>query len=185
MKPMSAALCALFLLTTARLPAQEMPTPPEPSPEHKFLQKFVGTWDTKGECTMGPDAPPETCDGRETVTAVGKYWIVSTMKGGPVDPPMTGVMTVGYSPEQKKFVGTWVDSMTTHMWKYEGTLNESGTVLTLEADGPNMMEPGKTAKFRDVTEFKSDDHKVMTSSMQLPDGQWVQFMTMDCRKRAK
>jgi hypothetical protein len=47
-----------------------------------------------------------------------------------------------------------------------------------------MTNPGKMAKYRDVYEFKSKDHKVLTSQAQGSDGAWVTFMTMDY-KRAK
>ena len=114
---------------------------------------------------------------------IGKHWILSEIKNS--EWGMTGIMTVGYNTEKKKFVGTWIDSMTNHMWKYEGELDSTGKILTLEAEGPNMASPGKTAKYRDVTEVKSKDHKVLTSFMQTDGGKWVQFMTMEAKRRAK
>ncbi len=97
--------------------------------------------------------------------------------------PMTGVMTLGYDPEKKKYVGTWVDSMTSHLWRYEGTVDAAGKVLTLDTEGPNPAAPGKTAKFKERIEFKSKDHKVFTSSMQGDDGEWVTFMTMNSKRK--
>ena len=61
--------------------------------------------------------------------------------------------------------------------RYKGSLDESGKVLTLETEGPNVMAPGTMAQYRDVTEFKSKNERILTSSMQGPDGQWVTFMT--------
>src|SRR5690606_19546068 len=97
--------------------------------------------------------------------------------------PMNAVQTIGYDPEKKKYIGTWVDSMMHHMWKYEGEVDASGKKLTLEADGPNYLEPGKTSKFRDIYEFKSDDEIATSSQMQGPDGQWITFMTGTAKRK--
>ena len=75
--------------------------------------------------------------------------------------------------------------MTSHMWKYEGSLDETSKILTLEAEGPSMADPSKMAKYRDVIEVKSDDHRVLTSAMQGADGKWTTFMTMNYRRKAK
>ena len=95
---------------------------------------------------------------------------------------MTAVQMIGYDSEKKKYVGTWVDSMMNHMWRYEGSVDDSGKTLTLEAEGPNFMAAGKTTKFRDAYEFKSKDHIVATSSMLTDDGKWVTFMTGQVRR---
>jgi hypothetical protein len=110
-------------------------------------------------------------------------WVVSENRGETGGTSMTAIQTIGYDPEKKKYVGTWVDSMTTFIWKYEGTVDESGKTLTLEAEGPNFMAAGKLAKFRDAYEFKSKDHIVATSSMQGEDGKWVTFMTGNLRRK--
>jgi hypothetical protein len=71
----------------------------------------------------------------------------------------------------------------THLWVYEGRLDEERKVLTLEAEGPAFGEPGKTASYRDVIRVEGPDHKVLTSSMQVEDGDWVTFLRADYRRR--
>ena len=159
-----------------------LPQMPEPTKEHAWLHQAVGEWDTEGEANMGPGQPAIKCTGTETVRALGKFWTITENTTTMMEMPMTGVMTLGYDPEKKKYIGTWVDSMTSHLWHYEGTVDAAGKVLTLEAEGPNPAAPGTTAKFRERIEFKSKDHKVFTSSME-SDGQWVTFVTMNAKRK--
>ncbi|MFY9255903.1 MAG: DUF1579 domain-containing protein [Fuerstiella sp.] len=154
--------------------------PPENSAgtkEHEWLQQFVGEWKTASEASMGPDQPEMKCTGSMNCRMLGKFWIVNEMKADIMGSTMNGVQTIGYDSSSKKYVGTWVDNMMDHMWRYEGSVDESGKTLTLEAEGPNFMAAGKMTKFRDAYEFKSADHIVATSSMLTEDGKWVVFMT--------
>jgi hypothetical protein len=64
-------------------------------------------------------------------------------------------MTLGYDPQTQRFVGSFVASMMTHLWPYNGTLNAEGTVLTLDAEGPSFAGDGATAKYQDIIEFRS------------------------------
>ena len=95
----------------------------------------------------------------------------------------TTLMTLGYDPTTRRYVGTWVGSMMTHLWIYDGALNAAERVLTLESDGPSMAGDGKMARYRDAIEQKSDDHRVLTSSVLGDDGKWQQFMTMTYRRK--
>ena len=74
--------------------------------------------------------------------------------------------------------------MQPHMWHYEGSVDASGKILTLEADGPSMLKPGTTAKYRDVTEFKSKDERVYSSYIQNQKGERVK-MASGVAKRKK
>lgn len=172
-----------LLAGTTALRAQEAPAFPTPQKEHQWLQQLAGEWTTEAEANFGPGQPPLKCSGTESVRSIGGFWVVSESKSTPMGMPMTGVMTLGFDPQKKKYIGTWIDSATNHLWKYEGTLDAAGKVLTLEADGPNLLEPGKTGKYRDAIELKSKDHKVLTSSMLGPDGKWVTFMTQNARRK--
>ena len=180
----SGLLVALLAATTV-VQAQEGPQMPAAQKEHQWLQQFAGEWDTEAEATMEPGKPPMKCKGTESVRMIGGFWMTSETKGRFMDVPVTGVMTLGYDPEKKKYVGTFICSMTNYLWTYEGSVDATGKILTLEAEGPCPSVPGKLVRFRDVTEFKSKDHKVLTSSMQAEDGKWVTYATINCwRKKA-
>ncbi|MEX2186587.1 MAG: DUF1579 domain-containing protein [Pirellulales bacterium] len=170
-------------LTAASLRAQEAPPVSEPTEHHKWLDHLVGQWETSSECIIAPDQPPLKIQGKESVRKLGGYWTMSEVTGNAMGTEFTGVMTLGYDEQEKKYIGTWIDTMYNHMWRYTGAVDESGKKLTLEAEGPNQTAPGKSVKFRDVIEIKSKDHKVMTSSMLDEDGKWVQFMTIDYRRK--
>jgi len=148
-----------------------------------LLQQFAGQWETESEAIIEPGKPPMKCTGIETASVVGGFWILSEIKSTVMDQPMHGVMTLGYDPQKKKFIGTWVDSSNSHLWKYEGTLDATGKILTLESEGPSFTQPGKLAKYKDVTEFKTENHKILTSSVQGDDGKWISFMTANGRRK--
>lgn len=175
-------LCATLTVAVATLvDAQEMPEIPKPQKEHEFLHKFVGEWDAAGKGTAAEGQPTPECNGTFKSRMLGGFWLVSEGKGDAMGMPMENVMTLGYDPEKQRYVGTWVDSVFNHMWKYEGTLE--GSKLTLGADGPDMTDPGKMAKYRDVFEFKSADHYTLTSMVQGPDGTWTTFMTSEVTRK--
>jgi hypothetical protein len=73
--------------------------------------------------------------------------------------------------------------MMTYLWVYDGSLDASGKVLTLYAEGPDFAAEGKMAKYRDVIEFKSDDHRTLTSHMLGDDGQWHEFIQAHHRRQ--
>lgn len=174
-------ICALVLLFG--FASAQPPDMPKPVKEHEWLQKmFVGEWAGTGECMMEPGKTIK-CEGTESCKAVGGHWIQSTMKGKFAGMDMTGVMQVGYDPKTKKFIGTWIDSMGGHMYQYTGSVDATGKVLTLESEGP-MPGTDKMVKMKDVTEFKSDTEKTMTSFILMED-KWVQCMTMTSKKTAK
>lgn len=156
----------------------------EPQAEHRWLEQLVGEWTFEGEGVMGPDKPPMKWKGTEKVRSLGGLWIMAEGRGDmPGCGPSTSMMTLGYNPQKGRFVGTFIASMMTHMWIYDGELDTTKTVLTLNTEGPNMATPGKMANFRDVIEIKSDDHRTLSSYMQDADGNWRQFMTGHYRRK--
>jgi hypothetical protein len=155
----------------------------EPQKEHEWLQKLVGEWNYESEATMEPGKPPMRFSGTENVRSLGGLWILAEGQGEmPGGGTATTMMTLGYDPQKKRFVGTWVGSMMTYLWVYDGELDAAESVLTLNAEGPSMATEGKIEKYKDVIEFKNDNHRVLTSHMLGDDGEWHGFMTANYRR---
>lgn len=132
---------------------------------------------------MGPGKPPAKSRGTERVRPLGGLWIIAEAE---IEMPGSGagqsVMSLGYDPRKKRFVGTWIGSMMSNMWVYEGTLDEEGRVLTLDTEGPAMSDEGKTGRYRDIIEFDGGDRRVMRSTALGDDGTWREFLRAEYRR---
>lgn len=157
---------------------QTSPMPVQPQKEHQWLQKLIGEWTYETEAMMGLDQPPVKSTGTEIVRSLGELWILAEGQGEmPGCGTATTLMTLGYDPQKRSYVGTWVGSMMTYLWVYDGELDAGETVLTLNSNGPVMTGEEKLGKYKDAIEFKSDNHRILTSHMLRDDGQWQHFMT--------
>ncbi len=155
-----------------------------PQKEHEWLQKLAGEWTYEAEAIMGAGQPPSKSKGSESVRPLGDLWVVAEGEGEmPGGGPATTMMTLGYDPQTKRYVGTWVGSMMTYLWIYDGEMDAGGRVLTLNAEGPSMSDDGKMAKYQDVIEIKSDDHRTLTARVLRDDGTWNEFMTTHYRRK--
>ncbi len=149
----------------------------EPQKEHEWLEKLVGEWTYENECVMGPDQPVMKSSGSETIRSLS-LWVVGEGRGvTPGGTPATTIITLGYDPQLKRFVGTFIGSMMTHLWVYNGSLDASGKVLTLDTEGPDFSGGPDLVKYQDIVEIISDDHRVLSSRLLGADGKWVHFMT--------
>jgi hypothetical protein len=163
--------------------AEEAPEFPKPEQEHEWLQQLVGEWESDVEMFIEPGKPPLKSKGTESVRAIGGFWTLAENKGEAFGQPFTGLLTLGYDATKKRYVGTWVDSMTGYLWTYEGTVDATGKVLTLETQGPCPDAPGKLSQFKEVLALKSKDHKVFSSSIQGEDGKWTTMMTINYHRK--
>jgi hypothetical protein len=153
----------------------------EPRDEHRWLQKLVGKWTYEIQTAAGPDHPPMRLTGSETVRSLGGLWVVCEGRGeNPDGTTGVSIMTLGFDPEKERFVGTFVGSMMTNLWVYEGTLDPAGNALTLDTEGPGYNTP--RAKYKDVIAFNGDDERVMTSAWLREDGGWEEIMRSTYRR---
>ena len=156
----------------------------EAQKEHKWLEQLVGEWTYESEGIMGPDQPPVKSTGSATNRSIGGLWVECENTGAmPGGGPTTMIITIGYDPTKKRFVGTFIGSMMTTLWLYEGQLDAAEKVLTLDADGPSFTDPNKTAKYKDSIEIVSPDHHILSSQFRADDGTWYRFMTSHYRRK--
>jgi hypothetical protein len=156
----------------------------QPTNEHDWLRKLVGEWTYEMD-TAEPGKPSQKVTGTESVRAIGKLWIQAEANGEmPGAGPATSITTLGYDPEKKRFTGTWIGSMMTHMWLYDGELDPTGKVLTLNSEGPSMANDGTMSDYQDVIEVKGPDVRTLTARVKGADGSWQPFMAMTFRRRS-
>lgn len=147
----------------------------EPSKEHEWLKKLAGDW-----VAIADDMPSWS----ESVRSLDGLWFVAEGKGEmPGGGAATTIMTLGYDPNRNRYVGSWVGSMMSHMWVYEGSIDESGNVLTLDTEGPDFWSEGRRAKYQDIITFEGSDQRVLTSRMLNDDGTWKHVMTARYRRK--
>jgi hypothetical protein len=88
----------------------------------------------------------------------------------------------GCHPETRKWNGNWIGSMASERREYEGTLDPTGNILTLEGEDVCAMHPGRLTRVREVIELKGKDHRRLISSMLVDDGKWVTTMICNCTR---
>ena len=157
----------------------------QPEKPHRWLQKLVGQWRYESDTPTQPGQPPTKVTGTETVRTLGDLWVLAEGQGEmPGGGPAKTLMTLGYDTQKKRFVGTWIGSMMTFLWSYDGELDVAERVLTLHSEGPSMTGDGTMAKYQDIIEFKSDDHRTLTARTLGADGKWQQMMMVEYRRTA-
>jgi hypothetical protein len=150
---------------------QGMPMP-KPGPEHEILKKDVGAWDATVESKMDPSGKPNVSKGVETNTLLGDgLWMIQDFKADLMGTPFQGHGITGYDPSKKKYVGTWVDSMSAGLSKTEGTYDPKTKTMTTWVEGPGP--DGTMMKMRSTSEWKDANTRVFT--MYSPAGQGEEF----------
>jgi hypothetical protein len=151
--------------------------------EHHWLDKLIGQWTYETECNMGPDQPSSKSKGTEVMRSLGGLWTIGEGEGEMPD-GSTGktIMTLGYDPVSDRYIGTFIGSMMTHLWIYNGSLDSTEKVLTLDTEGPNFSDSAIT-KYQDMIEFVNDDHRILRSQILDEHGNWHHFMTAHYRRK--
>lgn len=165
------------MATETATPTEQENMGTKPIKEHEWLQKLVGEWRTETEMSPGPDQPMQTSIGKETVTSLDGLWAFGEGEGSmPDGKTMVYKSALGYDVSFKEYRGCWFASMSSHLWKYVGTLSADGKTMTLDCEGPSMVEDGKTANYRDIITIIDDNTRTLTSTGQQENGEWQEFM---------
>lgn len=156
----------------------------EPQEEHRWLEQLVGEWTVSmPDCGEGSEVPAEPWS--ETTRMLHGVWLVSEGKGDqPGGGPATTILTLGFDPARQRFIGSWIGSMMTHMWVYEGTLDPAGKVLTLDTVGPSFEDPSKTTRYQDIITIEDDSNRTLASRYLAEDGTWKPVMTVHYKRKS-
>ena len=110
---------------------QKLGTPGAP---HKRLAKLEGSWITRTKGWMEPGKPPMESTGtcKQKMLLGGRY-LQQEYTGKMMGSTFKGVNVIGYDNYTKKYVSTWIDSMSTGIYFFEGTASPNGKTITQES----------------------------------------------------
>ncbi|MHB8079249.1 MAG: DUF1579 domain-containing protein [Candidatus Krumholzibacteriia bacterium] len=111
----------------------EMMAMMQPGPEHKQLEKLVGTWKAVNRMWMDPAGPPmESAGTMEYVSVMDGRYVHGVYKGTLMGLPYEGMSIDGYDRFKKQYFSLWFDNMGTGFIQMYGTCSPDGKTTTLE-----------------------------------------------------
>ena len=152
---------------------------PKPTEQHTELLKGVGEW--KGTLTaFMPGAPSDPVEATETVEGIGPFWIQTRFECEWMSSPYVGTGCVGYDPAKQKYVGTWIDSTSTHIALMEGEMDPKTQTLVMRWNGPDPS--GKMTPHRHETVHTPDSY---TSTFYMGEGAGTKTMVIEMKRVGK
>ncbi len=149
------------------------------------MTRDEGTWDaTIKSFNAGPDAEPAVSTGTEVNTVMtGGLWVLSKFEGDFGGMKFEGRGQFGFDPNKKRYIGSWIDSLSPTMSVLEGEYEPKTRTMTYVGDG---IGPDGQTKYTQkmVTTTKDDGTRVFTLYMKFAGAKdEVKFMEVTYRRR--
>jgi hypothetical protein len=136
---------------------KEMMELAKPGPEHKMLEKMVGTWEQTVKIWMKPGAEPAEMKGTSVNKMIlGGRFLQSNVSGGEGEMKMEGLNLMGYDRRHKHFTTVGFDTWGTYYVTAAGPYNEeTNSIFMYGEDEEVTME--MTQKYNIIVRFVDDD----------------------------
>lgn len=128
-----------------------------PGAPHAWLGQFIGTWKTKMSMDMG--GAPMVSEGTAKFSwLIDGRFLLQEFNGDMMGMPMQGFGVQGFDNVKRQYTGTWLDNMSTGIMTMQGSLDQTGKVLTLIGgmDEPMTGEMNKPVAF--ITTVIDENH---------------------------
>ncbi|QDU77629.1 hypothetical protein Pan97_47010 [Bremerella volcania] len=132
-----------------------------PGKPHEHLQAMVGKYKTISNWIVPGENEESVDEGTaEFKSILGGRFVTQQFKSTYNGEPMEGFGILGYDNAEQKFVGIWIDNMSTHILHTEGKLDDKTGVMT---ETGTCSSPIGTMNFK-MTTVPTDDGFVFTLS---------------------
>jgi hypothetical protein len=133
-----------------------------PGEAHKKLEALVGTWDAEVKVWMnGPTGEPTVSKGTSLHKLVlGGRYLQQDFTSEMMNQPFSGVGYTGYDNFNKKYVGFWIDNMSTGMSTMSGSVDKQGATFTMWGTMDDPMTGAKAKKVKYVTRIIDADKHI-------------------------
>ena len=179
--------CLVLCGSGGPVSGQDGPPIPKPTLEHERLAKEVGTWDATIKSWMqGPGSEPAVSKGVQVSRMMpGGLWLLSSFEGKFGDTDFHGAGQTGYDSKKGKYVGTWVDSMSSDIMISEGTYDSKTHTVTMTSKGVDPA--GKPYDARMTTRYESEDTMVFSMEVKSEEtkGEHIKVMEIAYKRRSK
>jgi hypothetical protein len=178
-------IACLALETTGPSARAQEPPSPQLSDEHKLLQKGVGTWDAIVKVWPQPNAQPlESKAVEKNELLPGGLWLLSRFDGDFGGMKFHGVGQLGYDPQQKKYVGTWIDNMSPYLMVTKGDYDAATKTVT-ETGETRDPATHQVMKIKNVSRQIDDNTRTLEMYTPDPDGKEYKMMEITYKRRAQ
>ena len=127
-----------------------------PGKEHELLASMAGTWQTHSRACMESGEPFTESEGTsECRMILGGRYLQEEFHGDMMGSPFNGIGVTGFDNHAQKFVSTWMDSMSTGIFCFEGRADSEGRTITQECRYDDPIKGPMT--MRSVTRITDHD----------------------------
>jgi Protein of unknown function (DUF1579) len=150
---------------------EQMEKMSKPGPNHELLNGMVGTWTCDCKFWMPPTMAEVASKGTSVNTwEMGGRFVKQEYNGsfamapGAPEMPFHGLGYWGYDNEKQKFVGSWMDNMSTGIMYSEGDFDAGSKTYTFNATCTDPMT-GAPGKMKETVKVIDDNTHILTMSM--------------------
>ncbi len=146
-----------------------------PAAAHQRLDPIVGKFRARSQFWAGVGAPPESGEGEsDHLWVLGGRFIEQRYRGKIADMPFEGIGFTGFDNVQRKYVGSWIDTMGTGMMNSLGVGQPTNGEIAFVSE---IHEPtGRRQTFRSIIRIANGDRHSYELWTAGPDGR--EFRTM-------
>jgi hypothetical protein len=164
--------------------AEQLPPMMIPTPQHAEMARDVGVWDGESTAWEAPGGEPQKTTCVETNAMIGKMWLDSRFEGEYGGDKFVGKAQMGWDPVKKKYVGTWIDSISPFMYMLEGEYDIPTHTLTVVMTGTSALT-GKPETAKNITRYIDENTKVFEMHMPVEGkpGEWWKMMEIKYTRR--
>jgi len=132
-----------------------------PGAQHKALEPFVGTWSAKVSFWVDPHAPVMESTGTMVNSwKFGGHYLEQKFEGDMGGMPFEGSGLWGFDVAAGKYIGIWIDSMSTAIMHSSGPVPKDGKTFTSKSEMTDPMS-GKAAYGEEVITLDSPTQHTM------------------------
>lgn len=154
-----------------------------PGKQHALLARMEGSWTTRTRSWSSPGAAPEESAGVcEQKMILGGRFLQQECAGEMMGGKFTGIGVTGFDNHTRKFVSTWIDSMGTALWVFEGPASPDGKSFEQRCSYDDPVK-GQT-EFRSVSTLVDDNRMSFEMYGTVRGGREEKMMEMTYTRKA-